>query len=96
MTGRALLPLLLAAGFLAAPLPAADVREEVLVVVNSHIITRRTLQQAVEQEHAALYRQYSGKELDQKLRDAREKTLSNLIDASSSRTRPTTWASARW
>ena len=83
---RALLPLVLAAGFLAAgsgaaPLPAADVREEVLVVVNSHIITRRTLQQAVEQEHAALYRQYSGKELDQKLRDAREKTLSNLIDA---------------
>lgn len=58
-----------------------DVREEILVVVNKHIITRRSLSQAVEQQHAALYRQFSGKELDQKLVDAREKTLQGLVDA---------------
>lgn len=70
---------------LVAPLSAADtkpeVREEILVVVNKHIITRRTLTQAVEQQHAALYRQFSGKELDEKLADAREKTLQGLVDA---------------
>jgi parvulin-like peptidyl-prolyl isomerase len=58
-----------------------DVREEILVVVNKHIITRRSLNQAVEQQHAALYRQFSGKELDEKLKDAREKTLQGLVDA---------------
>jgi len=58
-----------------------DVREEILVVVNQHIITRRSLSQAVEQQHAALYRQFSGKELDEKLADAREKTLQGLVDA---------------
>jgi parvulin-like peptidyl-prolyl isomerase len=58
-----------------------DVREEILVVVNKHIITRRGLNQAVEQQHAALYRQFSGKELDEKLKDAREKTLQGLVDA---------------
>ncbi|MDP1831199.1 MAG: peptidylprolyl isomerase [Geothrix sp.] len=58
-----------------------DVREEILVVVNKHIITRRALTQAVEQQHAALYRQFSGKELDEKLKDAREKTLQGLVDA---------------
>ena len=70
---------------LAAPALVAetkpDVREEILVVVNKHIITRRGLTQAVEQQHAALYRQFSGKELDQKLMDAREKTLAGLVDA---------------
>jgi parvulin-like peptidyl-prolyl isomerase len=76
---QALLPLLLASAALASG--AGEVREEVLVVVNGHVITRRTLQQSVEQEHAALYRQFSGKELDLKLRDAREKTLSGLIDS---------------
>jgi parvulin-like peptidyl-prolyl isomerase len=60
---------------------AGEVREEILVVVNGHIITRRTFQQAVEQESAALYRQFSGKELDEKLRDSREKTLQGLIDS---------------
>ncbi|MCE1228452.1 MAG: peptidyl-prolyl cis-trans isomerase [Firmicutes bacterium] len=66
---------------LPALLVAADVREEILVVVNGHVITRRAYQQAVEQESAALYRQFSGKQLDEKLRDAREKTLQGLIDA---------------
>jgi parvulin-like peptidyl-prolyl isomerase len=60
---------------------APDVREEILVIVNSHIITRRSLTQAVEQQHAALYRQFSGKELDEKLKDARGKTLQGLVDA---------------
>lgn len=55
--------------------------EQVLVVVNSHIITRRGFQQAVEQQHAALYRQFSGKELDEKLKEAREKTLQGLVDS---------------
>jgi parvulin-like peptidyl-prolyl isomerase len=59
----------------------ADVREEILVVVNKHIITRRSLNQAVEQQHAALYRQFAGKELDEKLKGAREKTLQGLVDA---------------
>lgn len=74
-----LLPPALAAG---APVPpAGEVREEVLVIVNAHIISRRQFQQSVEQENAALYRQFSGKELDEKLREAREKTLQGLIDA---------------
>lgn len=60
---------------------AGEVREEILVVVNGHIITRRTFQQAVEQESVALYRQFSGKALDDHLRDTREKTLQGLIDA---------------
>lgn len=60
---------------------AGDVREEILVVVNGHIVTRRTFQQAVEQDAAALYREFTGKELDEKLRDARERTLQGLIDA---------------
>ncbi|BDU75171.1 peptidylprolyl isomerase [Mesoterricola sediminis] len=59
---------------------APEVREEILVVVNGHAITRRVFQQAVEQETAALYRQFSGKALDEKLRDAREKTLQGMID----------------
>jgi parvulin-like peptidyl-prolyl isomerase len=73
----------LAAVVLLAPstLGATDVREEILVVVNKHIITRRSLTQAVEQQHAALYRQFSGKELDEKLKGAREKTLQGLVDA---------------
>ena len=77
------LGLSLAAVLAAAPaaISAAEVREEILVIVNSHIITRRDLNQAVEQQHAALYRQFSGKELDEKLKDAREKTLQGLVDA---------------
>lgn len=60
---------------------AGDVREEILVVVNGHIVTRRTFQQAVEQDAAALYREFTGKELDKRLQDARERTLQGLIDA---------------
>lgn len=52
-----------------------------MVVVNNHIITRKAFQQAVEQDSAALYRQFSGKELDEKLKDSREKTLQGLVDA---------------
>ncbi|HET8715904.1 MAG TPA: peptidyl-prolyl cis-trans isomerase [Holophagaceae bacterium] len=63
------------------PEEASRVREEILVIVNSHIITRRTLQQAVEEQNAALYRQFSGAELDEKLKTAREQTLQGLIDA---------------
>jgi len=59
---------------------AGEVREEILVVVNGHIITRREFQQAVEQGTAALYREFSGQELDGKLRSAREKTLQGLVD----------------
>ncbi len=61
--------------------PKAEVRDEILVVVNKHIITRRTLTQSVEQQNAALYRQFAGKELDEKLKDARDKTLQGLVDA---------------
>jgi parvulin-like peptidyl-prolyl isomerase len=60
---------------------ATEVREEILVVVNNHILTRRVFQQEVEQAGAALYRQFSGKELDDKLRDAREQVLQTLIDS---------------
>jgi len=62
-------------------MPAQEVREEILVVVNDHMISRRTFSQAVEEDTASLYRKFSGKELDAKLKDAREKTLQNLIDA---------------
>jgi parvulin-like peptidyl-prolyl isomerase len=77
---RALTPAL-ALALLAPAVLTAEVREEILVIVNNHIITRRDLTQAVEQQHAALYRQFSGKELDEKLKDAREKTLQGLVDA---------------
>jgi parvulin-like peptidyl-prolyl isomerase len=62
-------------------LSAGEVREEILVVVNAHIITRREFQQAVEQGSAALYREFSGSELDTKLRSARDKTLQGLVDS---------------
>ena len=65
----------------AVVLSAGEVREEILVVVNGHIISRRTFQQAVEQGTAALYRQFTGKELDEKLKDARDKTLQGLMDS---------------
>lgn len=85
MTIPRLLPAILllapAAASAAPPTPALEVREEVLVIVNSYTITRRQFQQAVEQENAALYRQFSGKELDEKLVAAREKTLQGLVDA---------------
>ena len=74
---RIIWPLLLPAIILSA----GEIQEEILVVVNNHLITRKTFQQAVEQEHAALYRQFSGKALDEKLQDAREKTLQGLIDS---------------
>jgi peptidyl-prolyl cis-trans isomerase SurA len=61
-------------------LAGGEVREEILVVVNGHVITRRTYQQAVEQGAAALYREFSGAELDAKLRTAREKILQGLVD----------------
>jgi len=72
--------------FLLATLPAlilsaGNIREEILVVVNDHIITRRIYQQAVEQESAALYRQYTGAELDERLQDTRDQTLQGLIDS---------------
>ena len=77
---KALSPIL-ALALLAPAGLTAEVREEILVIVNSHIITRRDLTQAVEQQNAALYRQFSGKELDEKLKDAREKTLQGMVDA---------------
>jgi peptidyl-prolyl cis-trans isomerase SurA len=62
-------------------LSAGEVREEILVVVNNHTISRREYQQAVEQGTAALYREFAGQELDTKLRSAREKTLQGLVDS---------------
>jgi parvulin-like peptidyl-prolyl isomerase len=64
----------------AAGQPAGEVREEILVVVNGHIISRRVYQEAVEQGTAALYREFSGQDLDNKLRGAREKILQGLVD----------------
>jgi parvulin-like peptidyl-prolyl isomerase len=82
----ALVPSLGAGPAMAVPAPRAaagapELREEILVIVDNHIITRHQFQQAVEQEHAALYRQFSGKELDEKLKEGREKTLQGLIDS---------------
>ena len=57
------------------------IQEEILVAVNSHIITKKSFQQAFEQQNASLYRQFSGKVLDEKLSEARAKTLQGLIDA---------------
>ena len=72
------LPVLL---FLTAPVLVAQTTiEEILVAVNNHIITRKAFQQAVEQQYAELYRRFSGRELDEKLQDAREKTLQEMID----------------
>lgn len=68
--------------FLFAPALFAQVTtiEEILVVVNNHIITRKAFQQTVEQQYAELYRRFSGKELDEQLKDAREKTLEEMVD----------------
>ena len=68
--------------FLAAPALIAQTTtlEEILVVVNNHIITRKSFQQQVEQQYAELYRRFSGSDLDDRLRDAREKTLQEMID----------------
>lgn len=76
MTLRRLLPVLL----LPSVMLWGEVREQILVVVNNHIVTQRVYQQAVEQGTAALYREFSGQELDAKLRVAREKILQGLID----------------
>ena len=66
---------------LSAPaLIAQTTIEEILVVVNNHIITRKAFQQTVEQQYAELYRHFSGNELDAKLQDAREKILQEMID----------------
>jgi len=66
---------------LSAPaLIAQTTIEEILVVVNNHIITRKAFQQTVEQQYAELYRHFSGNELDTKLQDAREKILQEMID----------------
>lgn len=62
-------------------LSTSEIREQILVVVNNHVITRKSFQQAVEQESASLYRRYNGKQLDEMLKDTREKTLQGLIDA---------------
>ena len=78
--------LLIAASSILAPAALAQTAakattiEEILVVVNNHIITKGALQQAVEQQYAELYRRFSGKELDDRLKDAREKTLQEMID----------------
>ena len=77
MTLRRLIPLCLPCLILGA----GEVREEILVVVNGHVVTRRVFQQAVEQGTAALYREFSGQELDTKLRSARDKTLQGLVDS---------------
>jgi len=74
-------PLLLATAALLAPLQGREVREEILLIVNGHIITRHAYKQGVEQESANLYRTLSGKELDTKLAEARESTLKGMIDA---------------
>jgi peptidyl-prolyl cis-trans isomerase SurA len=75
---RAALAFVLAPALLLGARP--DVRDQIIVVVNNHIITEHQFDQAVEEQNAALYREFSGKELDAKLKDAREKTLQNLID----------------
>ena len=77
MTFRRFLPLCLPCLVLCA----GEVREEILVEVNAHIVSRRVFQQAVEQGTASLYREFSGKELDAKLRGARERTLQGLVDS---------------
>jgi parvulin-like peptidyl-prolyl isomerase len=68
--------------FLAAPAIVAQTTtlEEILVVVNNHIITRKAFQQNIEQQYAELYRQFSGQELDTRLEDARRKTLEKMVD----------------
>jgi parvulin-like peptidyl-prolyl isomerase len=71
--------LLLAAPALVAQTAATTI-EEILVAVNAKIITRKAFQQQVEQQYSELYRRFSGKELDDRLQDAREKTLQEMID----------------
>ncbi len=78
---RAHVALLVALAALAAPAASrAEVVEEIAAMVNDEIITRGDLQQAEQEMLAELYRAYSGKELDDRMRAAKAGLLAGLID----------------
>ena len=70
---------LLAAGG-ACDFARAEVVEEIVAWVNGEIITKSDLDQAEQEVIAALYRQFTGQELDQQVEVQRSRLLQDLID----------------
>ncbi len=63
-----------------APAVRGEVVEEIVAKVNDDIITRSDLQEAEQDILAELYRQYTGKDLDEHVKTAKASLLLTLID----------------
>ena len=68
------------AGLAAARPARGEVVEEIVAKVNDDIITRTDLQEAEQDLLADLYRSYTGKDLDEKVKNAKASLLLSLID----------------
>jgi peptidyl-prolyl cis-trans isomerase SurA len=67
-------------GWIGAGAARGEVVEEIAAKVNDDIITRSDVQQAEQDMLADLYRSHTGKELDEKVKAAKEGILLSLID----------------
>jgi peptidyl-prolyl cis-trans isomerase SurA len=73
----------LAGGFLAASTPALAARkvvERIIARVNNEVITQRKYEREIERLRSQLAQQYSGTELEVKVREASKDVLRDLID----------------
>ena len=68
------------AGSLGTGIARGEVVEEIVAKVNDDIITRSDLQDSEQELLSDLYRQYTGKELDDRVKTAKAGLLINLID----------------
>jgi peptidyl-prolyl cis-trans isomerase SurA len=68
------------AGLAAAPPARGEVVEEIVAKINDDIISRSDLQEAEKDLLADLYRSYTGKDLDEKVKNAKASLLLSLID----------------
>lgn len=80
MKGAPLATLIVLAALAAPSAARSEVVEEIVAMVNDEIITRSDLQQAEQEMQAELYRAYSGKDLDDRVRAAKAGLLTGLID----------------
>ncbi len=80
MKGAPLATLIVLAALAAPSAARSEVVEEIVAMVNDEIITRSDLQQAEQEMQAELYRAYSGKDLDDRVRAAKAGLLAGLID----------------
>ncbi len=68
------------AGIAASPPARGEVVEEIVAKINDDIITRADLQEAESDLLADLYRSFTGKDLDEKVKNAKASLLLSLID----------------